>query len=200
MNPIHETYLDMARAFESAGKFGQALTWYQKIEGNPDVYETIGEYYYLGRGCGKDKVSAKRFFQRAAEFGNIDALCNLALCEESYDLKHTYYSKAAENGSAYAMNMLGIILEDMKPEAIGSNEVIQWYKKAADMGSAIGCYNYAINVADAEVKIRYLEKAVAMDCVIAMEKYMAYLNKGQYCKRDPKKAEAIKKRIEQTKK
>lgn len=196
MDTISESYLDMALAFEAAEKYKQALVWYRKIENNPDVYETIGEYYYLGRGCGQDKAMAEKYFQKAAAYANVDALCNLALCKRKTETALACYRRAADKGSAYAMNMVGILLEDLDPANIGSAETIRWFKKAADAGSEYGCYNYAMNTEDINEKMQYLEKAADMDCFVAMEKYAEYLSSGLFGETDPEKALEIRKRIE----
>ena len=197
MSPVEETYLDMAKSFEIQGNYEKALVWYRKIQDNADVYETIGEYLYRGRGCGKDKQEAKKFFKKAAEYQCIDAMCNLALCEDDLDSKLLWYKRAAEKGNAYGMNMVGIILEDKGTD--NTDECTLWFKKAADAGSEIGCYNYAMNVDDAATRIKYLEAAVEKEYIVAMEKYADYLARGIFCEKDVSKAEQLKKKIRQLK-
>ncbi len=195
MNPAEETYLDMAESFEAKGNYEKALVWYKKIQGNGDVYEIIGEYLYLGRGCGKDEREAKKYFKKAAEAGNTDALCNIALCEKDLEKKLELYKKSAELGNAYAMNMVGIIQEDM--ENSDSSQIIQWFKRAADAGSEIGCFNYAMNIDNSNEKIKYLTMAAKKDCIEALDKLSEYLSKGTYGIKDLEKAKVMRVRITQ---
>lgn len=193
MSPAEETYLDMAKAFESQGDFEKALVWYRKIINNGDVYETIGEYLYLGRGCGKNECEAKKYFEKAAEYGNVDAFCNLALCEKELEKKLECYKNAAARHSAYAMNMAGIISEELRE---GGEELPeQWFKKSADAGSEAGCYNYAMYCENDEERMKYLELAVEKECIPAMEMYIFYLEHGCHCKKNEEKAAEVKKKL-----
>ena len=197
MSPVEETYLDIAKGFESQGNYEKALSWFRKIQDDAEVYETIGEYLYQGRGCGKDKQEAKNYLEKAAMYQRTDAMCNLALCEEELEDKLYWYRKAAEEGDAYAMNMAGIIVEDMDSD--NYDESVSWFKKAAEAGSEVGCYNYAMNIDDSDEKIKYLELAVDKDYLPAMEKYAEYLKHGIYCEKDPVKADKLLSRIEHLK-
>lgn len=198
MSPVEETYFDMAKSFETQGNYEKALVWYKKITGDADVYEKIGEFLYFGRGCGKDDEEAKKYFELAAELDNTDALCNLALMENTLDKKIVFYKRAAEKDSAYAMNMLGIIYEEK--EGQGAEQALECFKKAADSGSVEGCYNYVLNTEDPAEKIQYLKKASEQEYVLAMKKYADCLREGQYCDKNPAKAEEIMKKLRSIKK
>lgn len=193
MSPAEETYFDMAKSFEEKGNYEKALVWYRKIQNNGDVYEIIGEYLYFGRGCGKDVCEAKKYFEKAAELGNIDALCNLALCEEDLDKKLYLYKMASDKGCSYAMNMMGIVSEETNLS--DSSLICKWFKQAADTGSELGCYNYAMNCDDDHERMKYLELAVNKEYIVAMETYIYYLENGLYCNKDVAKAEEIRNKI-----
>ncbi len=189
MDPREETYLDMARIFEEELDFARARKWYQKIEGSGEVYEILGEYYYLGRGCRRDVQKARLYFEKAAFLGETDALCNQALCEEDPGKKLELYKRAAMRGLAYAMNMVGIVLEEYGLE--DAYPAVKWFYDAANEGLPEGCYNYAMNTkAAGDVKL-YLQKAAEKNFIPAMEKYALFLQEGWLCKRNPEEAEKL---------
>ena len=185
-----ELYLRMAQEYDEKRFYEEALVWYKKIENNPKVYERIGEYYYLGYGCGRDKNEAEKYFEKAAQYDNVDALCNLALCKNQLEEKLMLYKRAANQGAPYAMNMVGIILEELQNQE--SSQAIEWFKKSADAGYPVGCFNYAMNVGDPTEKMNYLKKAADKREVHAILKYAEYLEKGQYCEKDEKKAKQLR--------
>ncbi len=194
MTQREETFRDMALLFEQNGDPKRALKWYRKIQGSGAVYEIVGEYYYLGRGCEKNTTKAAEYFEKAAKLGETDAICNLALCTDDKSRKLELYKAAADAGVAYAMNMVGIVLEESDQKGAGTPE--EWFRKAAYAGLVEGCYNYALNTEDVDEKLKYLRLAADQNFLPALEKLAFYLEQGIYLDSDRAAATAIRKKIQ----
>lgn len=84
-----------------------------------EAFATIGEAYYRGLGIKRDFNQAFRFYQKAANMGNVPALRRLGSC---YELGHgvkrdmeaalTCYETASEKGDAFATLKLGDFYRD----------------------------------------------------------------------------------------
>ena len=84
-----------------------------------EAFATIGEAYYRGLGIKRDFNEAFRFYQKAANMGNVPALRRLGFC---YELGHgtkrnleaalTCYETASEKGDAMATLKLGDFYRD----------------------------------------------------------------------------------------
>ena len=106
--------------------------------GNPSAQYNIGVCYYKGYGVSQDYTEAILWFSKAAEQNYTDALCYLAQCYmngigvnvDCVEAKKCI-EKAANNGSGWAQNQLGILLCQNKD----FKEAAQWFKKAADQGN-----------------------------------------------------------------
>lgn len=190
MTAIEQTCLDLAKGYEKIENYEKALAYYRKISSSPEVFEIIGEYLYLGKGCTKNRDGAREYFEKAAASGNTDAMCNAALCCDNAKDKLDYYEKAAVKGIPYAMNMMGLIIKasGLRPE----EESVRWFKKAADEGEAAGQCNYSFLADDPAEKIRYLKMAVDQSYKPAMLLYAQYLEEGKYVERNTSLANEIR--------
>ena len=92
---------------------------------------------------------AMKYFDKAAELGNISALNAVGVSYESgYGREHNgqtaydYYRKAADSGNVTAMRNIGRLYRYGKdPLQENIDEAYNWYKKAADAGDG-----YAMNI------------------------------------------------------
>ena len=92
-------------------------------------------------------------YRRAAEMGDLEAICNLGICYEygkggltKDEVKAVeWYQKAAEAGNATAMNNLGICYE-YGQGGLTKDEIkaVEWYQKAAEAGEATAMCNLGI--------------------------------------------------------
>lgn len=137
-----QAHYDMAKSLEKRGEYEKALSWYRKIENDAETYECIGEYLYFGKGCEENKEEAKAYFLKAANLGNVEAMCNYALCVSDPMEKIRFYKMAAEQNNAYAMNMVGIIIEEFHVE--GEGTPLEWFQKSALAGDEAGIRNHEI--------------------------------------------------------
>ena len=147
----------LARNAENNRDYEHALTYYLKMPNNLEAIEKVGEYYYFGRGCEKDIEKARKYFKLAGDKGNNDAICNLALCTEDITEKVRLYRCAALQGSSYAMNMVGILIEKYRIEDCGTP--YEWYEKAAKAGNLCGMYNLAMHTPDCMTALKLLKTA-----------------------------------------
>jgi TPR repeat protein len=81
-----------------------------------------------------------KYFKKAGENGNADAMNNLGVMYESgmgveKDPKEEFkwYKKAAENGSADAMNNLGVMYLNGEGVEKDLSEALKWFKKLLKM-------------------------------------------------------------------
>ena len=157
-----EAYYNLAREFERKKDYENALDCLKKIGEVALVLEIIGEYYFFGKGCVKDINNAREFFKKAAELGNIDAMCNYAFCIEEPNEKKEWYTKAALLGCGYAMNMVGIIIEKYNMQC--EETPYEWYVRAEKAGSIPAKYNVAMWTTDMNMRARLLSEAANAGC------------------------------------
>ncbi|KAH3758364.1 sel1 repeat family protein [Pelomyxa schiedti] len=89
-------------------------------------------------------------FQRAADAGGADAMCNLGLCyysgngvEKDIHKALTLWQRASESGDADAMCNVGVCYENGDGVEKDINKAVTLYKRAADGGSPNALYNLA---------------------------------------------------------
>ncbi len=82
-------------------------------KGDPDAAFNLGQAYRLGRGVPADSSAAKRWFERAARIGHVDAQVSLGLLLFDIgdrDAALTWLGRAAERGDPRAMLVTGTAL------------------------------------------------------------------------------------------
>jgi TPR repeat protein len=91
----------------------------------------------------KEYVEAVKWYRKAAEQGNADALRNLGLSYEfGYGVEKDeveavkWYRKAVEQGNDYAQFNLGCMYERGRGVEKNEVEAVKWYRKAAESGYA----------------------------------------------------------------
>ena len=97
--------------FDERKEYVKAFNCFMEAGNDPEVMEKIGEYYYIGRGVGKNYMLAKKYFKLAADAGNVDGMYNYACCERDNKIRYEYYLKAAEKGCIQASNMIKCMIK-----------------------------------------------------------------------------------------
>lgn len=130
---------------------------FTKVHEAAEEGDPYSQYIYAGLVRSKNPYEAETYYTRAAEQGNVKAMCELALGYSEhhnlntktgfgfYPKKELYWTtKAAENGDADSMLKLAL--------AYGTGEMLQkdeaeearWLQKAADAGSAEAHYRLSM--------------------------------------------------------
>ncbi len=135
-------------------------------KGNAAAMNILGDFYFNGEHVGKDYTEAIKWYKKAAEKGNVSAMCNLGICyqygfgasinDENLALAIEWYKKAADQGYARAQYHLGNCYENQKIDdkikdkaqrdaltAKHREQAFPWYKKAAENGYALAQYKLA---------------------------------------------------------
>ncbi len=125
-----------------------AMNWYEKAaqQGSSDAATNIALMYANGKGVARDTTQAVSWFRRAAEGGDASAQYNLALLYERgegvpLDYKeavHWLSLAANQNLVPAILDLAEISLQPPTPAmAADVATAVQYYEKAADLGSAI---------------------------------------------------------------
>jgi TPR repeat protein len=95
-----------------------------------------------------DLDAARRWFERAADAGNSDAMNNLGVLHEQHwepdlDAARHWWERSADAGNAHAMYNLGrLYAELIQPPDLDAAR--HWYENAADAGNNAAIYNLRI--------------------------------------------------------
>lgn len=118
----------------------KALYWCEnaiKQDYEPANY-TMGLIYGLAQ---KDYVNAAKYYRKAAESGNSDAMVNLGTLYErgygvpmDYEKAYALYFKAAQDNNYYACYNLGLCYQYGRGKDIDLTKAVYWYKKAEEAG------------------------------------------------------------------
>mmetsp|Transcript_6906 Transcript_6906/g.25750 ORF Transcript_6906/g.25750 Transcript_6906/m.25750 type:complete len:432 (-) Transcript_6906:2663-3958(-) len=112
---------------------------------------TAASYYNLGVYYEDiDRSESLRYYEKAAELGDSDAIYNLAVLHEGQDEEKAmqYYEKAADNGSADAFYNLAVFYDKTRNEKAKACEN---YQKAIEMDHADSMYNLALMYDEGEL-------------------------------------------------
>lgn len=105
---------------------GEALKWYRKAakQEHPNAMFNLGAAYYNGDGIRVDDVAAYAWFLLASKFGSQPAT------------DATKHMKETGTSEADALEKIGdmYVKGDELPQ--NSNEAVNWYRKAAEIGEA----------------------------------------------------------------
>ncbi len=108
-------------------------------KGDPDASFNLGQAYRLGRGVPADSSSARRWFERAAKAGHLDAQVSLGLL--LFDVGDraaalTWLNKAAQRGDPRAMLVTGTAI--FNGDGVKSDPVLgyAYVSRAAAQGLA----------------------------------------------------------------
>ncbi len=115
--------------------------------GDADAMSSLGRYYRERVDENKSYGAlARKWALRTAQKGNIVGMNDTADyyyhgsygARRSYEKGFLWYSKAAELGSAYAMNFLSVCFQEGKGTERNAKKAFEWVKKSAAMGDAEG--------------------------------------------------------------
>ncbi len=150
------------------------------------------------------KAEAKAFewYKKAAELGQVDAMCNLGVCydygkgvDKDEAKAFEWYKKAAEFGQVDAMRNLGNCYANGDSVAKDEAKAFEWYKKAAEFGQVdamrnLGnCYSNGKGVAHDESKaFEWYKKAAGLGQADAMFNLAICYAQGSGIKKDVVKA------------
>jgi TPR repeat protein len=146
-----------------------ATKWFKKLEDqNPqyaaamgwttgDLFNSIADRYYTGKGEPLDYVKAKYWYERSAAQGNLTAYCSLGMLyysgegvEKDYAKAMDWLNKAAERKSARAYTLLGMMYYNGEAVQKDYKKAADWFKKAADAGIPEAQYRLACMYVEGE--------------------------------------------------
>jgi len=126
----------------------QFSEWHAKAEkGDAESQFTVGYFYIVGQGVGKNEAEGVKWYRKAAEQNLATAQFNLATCYETgqgvtTDLAEAarWYRKAADQNLAAAQFNLGQAY--LHGAGVASNlvEAVKWYRKGAEQNNASAQY------------------------------------------------------------
>lgn len=136
-----EIYYDEEQYEDALKKFQRAA-----VDGNEfqnKAEDRIGDLYHDGRGVEQNFDKAVEWYEKAAEHGNVDSMCSLAVMyitgdEVEKDERRALYwmLEAANNGSISAMENLGKMYSNGDCVVKDDVAALAWYKKSAEHGNS----------------------------------------------------------------
>jgi uncharacterized protein len=127
-----------------------AVQWYRKAadQGNAVAQYAMGGFYATGRGVTNDPDQAIQWWQKAAAQNHMEAEARLGelhlVATVPFGPKYIdqaqaviFLRRAAAQGSAAAMNNLGVAYEHGFGVKHDLKEAVKWYKAAANRGDAM---------------------------------------------------------------
>ena len=131
-----------------------AVQWYRRAadQGNALAQYAMGGFYAAGHGVTNDMDEAVRWWLKAAGQDQVDAEARLGelylIQTPQYRTNYLNYPealkwlrKAAAQGSAGAMNNLGVAYENGIGVKLDFKEAARWYRAAAELGDDLGQAN-----------------------------------------------------------
>jgi TPR repeat protein len=120
--------------------------------GDEDAQVAVARAYEEGNDTDINKVEAAKWFRKAADQGNIEAMFRLARIvsegaqgiKKSPELAAKLYESAARQGHVEAQNWLGYSYQHGLGIQQSDASAVEWYKKAADAGLAVGQNNLGL--------------------------------------------------------
>jgi len=118
----------------------QAFSFYKKaaLRGMPTAFTNIAQCYLQGMGTKPDTLKARAWFEKGAEYGERVAQNNagyLYLIENNYEKAFFWLTKAAEQGSPAANEMLGDCFEHGIGTEKDHKKAMEFYKKSYMLGN-----------------------------------------------------------------
>lgn len=194
----HNLALHLSAGDEARRDYPQAVEWYKQAaaQGISDAAYNLGLIYRAGApGVSKDIGEACRWFRQAAEEALPIGMYQFGLCLGSTEAAAVWMRKAADAGIADAAANLGIQIMYGQGVPQDIHLGLEWEKRAAEMGSPMGMYNYAVSLAQGldgkenpRAAFEWLSKAVAADYCSAYAALATYYRYGEVVAKDEKKA------------
>ncbi len=136
------------------------------MAGAAEEQTKLGEIYEYGQGVEKNQKSAVKWYMKAADQGNAEALNKLGEAysdpfswtdiPQSDELALKWFKRAAQKGNAEAMYNLGQMHSDNAFRGCGTvgvnkEEAFEWFKKAAVLGHADAQNHVGVHYARGDV-------------------------------------------------
>ena len=158
---LHAQTLDVL-PFEKKLKLAKA--------GDEDAQVAVGKAYEQGGDTGINRVEAAKWYGKAADQGNVEAMFRLARLvsegaqgvKKNLELAAKLYESAARQGHVEAQNWLGYSYQHGYGIQQSDASAIEWYKKAADAGLAVAQNNLGLMYLDGKGVARDYDKAFAL--------------------------------------
>jgi TPR repeat protein/serine/threonine protein kinase len=120
-------------------------------------YYNRGVEYANGSGVPQNYEEALKWYRKAAELGQLDAMNNIGVCYADgqgvpKDLEESvkWYRKAAEQGSAIAQRNVGLAYLNGEGVSKNAKTAVGWYKKSAMQGDADAQYILGLSYTEGE--------------------------------------------------
>jgi TPR repeat protein/S1-C subfamily serine protease len=137
-----------------AKDYKQALLWLQRSAnlGYAAAMADLGDLYYYGDGVRQDQREALRWYRQGAEHGDAEAQYDYGLIfhdgssgqKRSFDAAMKWFLRAAGQGHAAALNMVGYMYDMGEGVPENPAEAVRWYQKAANKGFQVAEYNLGV--------------------------------------------------------
>jgi TPR repeat protein len=152
-NELRYTY-ELGRAYWVAKRDGEAFVLIRKAAdaGYANAEDALGYANLNGGGVTKDEAEAAKWYGRAAEHGNPEAMSNLGFLietgaggeQQSYVDALAWYTKAAALGEADAEVHLGSLYQRGAGVTKDEKTAADWYRKAAETGDPMAETRYGL--------------------------------------------------------
>ncbi len=134
--------------------YKQASLWYQRSadQGYAPAMAGLGDLYFYGNGVAQDQKEALRWYREGAERGDPEAEYDYGLVfhdgsagqRRDFDLAMKWFLRAAAQGHAAALNMVGYMHDMGEGVPENAREAVHWYQEAAEKGFDIAQYNLGV--------------------------------------------------------
>ena len=160
-------------------QYDKALEYFRRaaVEGNEfqaEAEDYIGDMYHFGEGVKQDCAKAVEWYQKAAEHGNVSAMCSLGAryyhgegVERDVVQAVHWTLQAAQAGDVVAMCNAGMSYKDGEGVEQDYVAALAWYMRAAERGNAdamneVGDMYYFGNGVEKDYSIakEWFEKAI----------------------------------------
>lgn len=168
------------------------------VNGNAEAMVELGSIFYDKNDFSK----AFKWYTKAAELGNSDAMNNLGILyengqgvEKSYHKAFEWYTKAADLGNDWALKNTGDLYKNGQGVDKDFTKAIEWYTKAAESGNSEAMnnlgylYNFGQGVEKSYPKaIEWYTKAAELGNSLAMNNIGILYENGQGVEKSYSKA------------
>lgn len=114
------------------------------------AYNMLGRCAQFGWGTPPDLPQAVKFYQKAADLGDLWGVYNLGICTlrgigctSDRQRAFTLFREAALKGHAKSMNLLARFMEEGWETPRNPSAALDWYRRSAEGGDYRGQHNYA---------------------------------------------------------
>ncbi len=135
----------------------QALDWFSKasLANHPMVINMVGRCLENGWGVDANPTEAANWYKRAAEldldwgmYNYANLLARGQAIPPDRKLAFELYNKAASQGHAKSMNVIGRFVEEGWETEQNSALAADWYRRSAEAGDFRGQFNHASKLAE----------------------------------------------------